>query len=428
MNELQKIARAFQAVSSRGQENRAALATVIRVTGSAYRRPGARMLVVFNEDGNPETAGTISGGCLERDVIERAKRVCKTKIAEIARYDSTENADRIFGTATGCGGAIEILIEAVSDLHTLEFLRFLDRIIETRTAGAAAVIIPDNHHSGAKAFRTERLLFTADDDCRRTIVNAEVLDDVISAARGEFHSQIKSYKVDKGTSPVCEVFVESIQPAPSVVIFGAGDDTQPLARFCSEVGWHVSVFDHRAALANRERFPLADEIVVARPETVMEKINFDRRTFAVLMTHNYEHDFELLRKLLPSNCRYVGCLGTKKRTNKMLLELREEGGWQPDSEQLNKIYAPVGLDTGAETPEEIAVSILAEMRAVLSKRAGGHLRNINAPIHGEPLEYQINGAIKKKNPAETGRLITADEKSGKAIVHTPKTVAAEAAI
>lgn len=375
MNEMQKIAAAFRAISSKGQATRAALATVVRVTGSAYRRPGARMLVSFDDAGKAETVGTISGGCLERDVIERAVRVCETGASEIAVYDSRTGSDQIFGTGTGCGGAIEILIESIFNPHTYKFLSFLAERMETRTTGAAATIIGDNHHVvHAQCLMGQRLLLAENSDFEKTLTNYELLDDLQSALRSDFKPQIKSYAVDKTFAATCEVFVESIQSAPALVIFGAGDDAQPLARFASETGWHVTVCDHRAAFANSERFPIADRIIVARPDEIREKINFDRRTFAVLMTHNYEHDQAVLKFLLPSPITYIGCLGTRKRTDRMLLELCEDGA-SPDFNQIRKIYSPVGLDTGAETPFEIAVSILAELRAVLSNRTGGHLRN-----------------------------------------------------
>lgn len=163
-----------------------------------------------------------------------------------------------------------------------------------------------------------------------------------------------------------------------MLIFGAGADAIPLAEFAKNLGWYVSVVDHRPAFATKERFPLVDEIKISRPENL--KLPCEDNLVAVMMTHNYEHDKQILRLLLKSDAHYVGVLGPKKRTENILLEIRQTGeafsekDWQ-------KLYAPVGLDIGADTPETIALSIIAEIQSVLARRGGGFLRNRQGSIY-----------------------------------------------
>jgi xanthine dehydrogenase accessory factor len=177
-----------------------------------------------------------------------------------------------------------------------------------------------------------------------------------------------------------ELFVEYLAPPMPLVVFGAGSDAAPLVRFAKELGWRVTLVDHRPGMAARPQFVSADEVVVARPESVAERVPIDARTAAVVMTHNYSHDLSLLELLLRSEARYVGVLGPRARTDRLLGELAESGTVF-DRQELERLYAPVGIDIGAESPEEIALSIVAEIRAVSSGRRGGMLRDRAGAIH-----------------------------------------------
>lgn len=202
-----------------------------------------------------------------------------------------------------------------------------------------------------------------------------------------------------------EVFIEVIQPPVPLMIFGAGHDAVPLVRLAQELGWYVTLVDSRQADGTRERFPSADEVVLVRPEGISDseallrlrkhgalakrhevqqqsadRLRVNNRTMAVIMTHNYLHNLELLKILLPSPVRYLGILGPKSRTGKLLQDLQEQG-ITPSEQQLQRLYSPVGLNIGADTPEEIALSIVAEIQAVLGDRSGGSLRNYQGPIH-----------------------------------------------
>jgi xanthine dehydrogenase accessory factor len=179
-----------------------------------------------------------------------------------------------------------------------------------------------------------------------------------------------------------EVFIEIIEPQVPLVIFGAGDDVLPILPFARNLGWHTTVVDTRARPSSIDRFAAADAVLLCCPEEVSGNLALTERSAVVLMTHNYLHDLELLKLLLPRRVRYLGCLGPKRRTERLLLEL-SGGGVTAGDAYLRQVHAPAGLDIGAETPSEIAFSIIAEIKAVLRGREGGLLRNRKGSIHVE---------------------------------------------
>ena len=187
-------------------------------------------------------------------------------------------------------------------------------------------------------------------------------------------------------------FIELLQPTVSLIIFGAGNDAIPLVQLANVLGWHITLIDGRANYAVAGRFPLAKRIIIAKPEQALLNIECDNRTVMVLMTHNYNYDMAILRQLLPLQLPYIAALGPKKRLIRMLDELKDEGQVITPL-QLANIYGPAGLDIGSETSDEIALSILAEIQAVLKKRAGTFLRE-KSIIHNRMPE-QI---IQQENP------------------------------
>lgn len=331
MIELQAI---VEHLTQPRQESRV-LATLVSVEGSSYRRPGARLLLTA--DG--QRIGSISGGCLEQDLIERARQVMLGGTPELVTYDTTSENDLVWGIGLGCNGIVKVLLER---LH------------------AAPV--------WAQALATR---FHSNQTTQLSVVwqasNAELLGTYL----GE---EMPALTTDS------KVFHDDIDPPPRLLIFGAGDDAQPLVRFAKELGWHVTVSDPRLNFATRARFPSADEILVLPASEAVPKIDPPSNALAVIMTHHYVHDVPLLRDLLPRGLQYLGLLGPKKRAAKILADLQSQGRTFAD-EQLHRLHAPVGLDLGAETPEEVALSIIAEIRATLARRDGRPLRERQRPIH-----------------------------------------------
>jgi xanthine dehydrogenase accessory factor len=360
--ELLEIIKYFE--QSEPEKTRTVLATVVDVKGSSYRLPGARMLI--GERG--EMLGTISGGCLESDVLERAARVLQTGATEVFTYDTTAQEDSVFSLNMGCRGVIRILLERPKQ----EFINFFTRLYETRRSGLTATLIrakTETVRVGARLIFDEEKLVSSDFSAAQTeTLTADFLD-----ALREKKSKI--FENDSG-----EFFLEFIPASVSLVIFGAGADAIPVAETAKNLGWRVTIIDHRAAFANKERFASADEIILTRAENAEEKLTIDEQTVAVVMSHNYEHDKNALRFLLRSEAIYVGALGPKRRTENILREWREAGE-EFSEEQLEKLYAPIGLDIGADTPEAIALAIVAEIKSVLSDRNGGFLRRRDGSIY-----------------------------------------------
>jgi len=361
--ELRSIVEHFDSIAGTGQL--AVLATVIDVQGSNYRLPGARMLI----DGAGNTRGTVSGGCLEADLLERAKRIGREGGAEILVYDISINDATMFGLNMGCRGIIRILLEA-AEPKLLEFFRHR---LKSRDGGVVATLIRSNQSEalpvGARLMLDERGLVASS---FRGDVQMILEPNCFAVLDGK-SSQLVTY--DFG-----EVFIERIAPAVPLIVFGGGTDARPLVRFAKELGWQVTLVDHRPATKTREKFFPADEIIIARPELVSSRVSIDSHTATVLMTHNYSHDLQLLEFLLQSAAFYVGVLGSRNRTEQLLQDLLNVGV-APDSKTLGRLHAPVGIDIGAETPEEIALSVVAEIRAVLAGRCGGLLRDQAGPIH-----------------------------------------------
>jgi len=372
MKELQDILAKIEAFQP---NERAILATVVDVQGSSYRLPGAKMLIL--ETG--ETFGTVSGGCLEADVLERAKRVLQTGAAQVFTYDTTANEDSVFSLNMGCRGVIRILLETIERRSIL--IRALQIAFENQERQVIATLISADSSLdipiGGRIFYSEVEQFDFKnlpkflESSRRLLNDCEIFFDENSI------SQIKTYETEQGSF---EFFFENIKPPVSLVVFGAGADAVPLVSFAKGLGWRVSIVDHRPAIATEERFPKADEIIISRPENLDENLFVSAQTVAVLMTHDYSKDKEILRRVLPLNPVYAGVLGPKRRTETMLQELADEGE-KLSVEQRQKLYAPVGLDIGADTPEAIALSIIGEINAVLSKRDGGFLRNRKGSIY-----------------------------------------------
>jgi xanthine/CO dehydrogenase XdhC/CoxF family maturation factor len=354
-----------------------ALATVVQVQGSAYRRPGARMLMTASG----RTAGMISGGCLEGDVRERARQVMASGQACLVTYDSTAADDIVFGLGLGCNGIVHVLIEPLTAGDTDGPLTLLDACLTLRRAGQIATVFRAEGGSGAVT-PGMRLLRWPDGRVSAGQVPADLiagLAGALDAGSGEGATPQRLVLAD-GTR--VNALIETVAPPLSLVIFGAGDDAIPVVQFAHLLGWHVTVADARPAYAVSERFPMANAVHCLRAENVRacppDWLSAD--IVAMVMTHSYSQDRELLQALLPRRLRYLGLLGPKARTQRLLNELAAEGiTFSPEC--LSRLHAPAGLDIGAETPEEIALALLAEIRSTLAGRSGGPLELRNVGIH-----------------------------------------------
>ncbi|MCY7347534.1 MAG: XdhC family protein [Pyrinomonadaceae bacterium] len=370
MNEIQEILRK---ISKFAPDEKAILATVVDVVGSGYRRAGARMLI----DENGFSIGTVSGGCLEADVLERAKKVLRTDAPTVITYDTSADENSVFGLGMGCRGVIRVLLEAVARESSI--FNSFKRAIERREREVVATLISAgaNQSSGGRVFYSGADKFDFVDLPESIKNSAQLKNDCRRIFDGARKSAVEIYESECGA---VEFLIEAINPPLSMLLFGAGFDALPVVRFAKELGWRVTVVDHRAAFANSERLPQADQIFAARVEDLPEELFADENSAAVIMTHNYNRDLSVLFRLLNSNCRYIGALGPKTRTENLVAELRAAGRIF-DEKNLEKLHTPIGLDIGSETPAEIALAVVAEIKSVISNRSGGLLRDRNSLIN-----------------------------------------------
>jgi xanthine/CO dehydrogenase XdhC/CoxF family maturation factor len=372
MKEISEIVRAFDKAQVEGK--RSALATVVHVEGSSYRRPGARMLVT--DDG--QLTGAISGGCLEGDALNKALFAINQQQNRLVTYDTTDDDDLQFGVQLGCNGIVHILFEPIDDTKAYHPIRLLRELIGKRRDAVLLTLFSldrSAEQQGTSLLYAEGLVHSALPDGWQGAVMEDVKEayDTNASAFKEFNHGEKS----------SGGFVEFIPRPPAIVIAGAGNDVLPLVDMLAMLGWHSTVVDGRPHYATARRFRKAEQVLVARPDQVLEQLTTDPQTLFLLMTHNYNYDLTLLKMLLTKGFHYIGILGPKKKLDRMLLELEADGLFL-NAEQLATIHSPVGLDIGAETAEEIAVSIVAEIKAVLSRRSGGLLKEKQHPIHDRP--------------------------------------------
>lgn len=374
MKELQEIVTAWEILCAEGRE--AVLATVVQVSGSTYRRPGARMLLAAEG----RLAGSVSGGCLEGDLVKKAQWHTRSGAA-LVTYDSTDEDDVVWGFGLGCNGVVQVLLERVAP-NTPGPLRLLQSVLHERTPGVIATVI-----GGEGRARVGQRLLLLPNGRQDTLSDAALLAQVENDAQAVLaarRSQTETYALPGGTSAV--VFLEAVLPPLPLVIFGANHDALPLVRLAKELGWHVTVADVRGA--HPERFPEADRVLAGSADTLCREISWDAQTAAVVMTHNYSDDKRLLRRLLETSAFYVGQLGPKARTERLLAEISDNGFVVTDAHR-SRLHGPVGLDIGADTPEQIALSIIAEIQAARTGRTGESLRERRDPLHPHPAALAV---------------------------------------
>lgn len=369
MKELKDILARFSSARSR-----AVLATVVKTQGSTYRRPGARMLI--EEDG--QTVGLVSGGCLDSDLLEHARDVLKTNTAKIVGYDSTSDVDSIWGLGLGCPGRVLVLLEPSDSTECQRVMDFIESRLNSHSVGVIATVIRSESMHLAKV--PSRALITASDILANEISHEQLKDDIIRDARSALTVRQSTHRIYEHADASVELFFEVIHPPTSLMIFGAGPDAVPVCRLASELGWDITVIDHRSAFARKEHFPDAAAVVLTEVGRMPERVFPTPETVALIMTHNYSHDAFYLKHLLQSPIRYIGLLGPTTKSNMIFQKLRQEG-FSLTEEQIARVYTPVGLDIGAETPEEIALAIISEIQSVMSNRRGGFLRERKGPIH-----------------------------------------------
>jgi len=364
--DLKRILALWRAMEADGSDY--VLATVVAVEGSSYRRPGALMLLTANG----QRAGTVSGGCLEAQVASRAWWLTANG-PTVERYSTAEDdGERPYGS--GCGGVVSLLLERPATAGP--FLAVLERAFDLRVPFAAATVL-DGPQMGRRAFAGIDRVDQGDSggEAGSATMGNEPMQSLAERAlewRACFEQQFASDGIET------RVWSDYRPARPGLWIYGAGDDAQPLQRLARELGWWVSVADGRSHLATRERFPAADEVRVLpirelpseAPERLPALGDLRQEDAAVVMTHSFEQDSKILAGLLALEAQpaYIGVLGPQRRTRELLAEAARLLGYAFSSAPaqverwLARIHAPTGLDLGANSPETIALSVLAEIQ------------------------------------------------------------------
>ena len=375
MKEIRQIIAAFQQIDF--TKNRAAVALVARVEGSSYRRAGARMLVLDNGT----FLGGISGGCLEGDALRRAQKAIAAGRPSVVTYDTSRDDDHEIGIGLGCNGLIDVLFTPIEPSDGQNAIAFLEKISRTREPRLLATITDGLLESLGKT-----LLFETENDWRRDFPIKNATEITLAAAQNALKNRRTQTQMwpeapasggfltrSFGSLRVC---FEIVIPATRLVLFGSNNDVYPLARIGHELGWEITVVANPLKM-ERSLFAISEKIISPKSD---EKPVLDAFTAVVLMAHDYRTDFQNLKEILPTVAPYIALLGPRKRAQKMFDAL-ETNGSPVLKTTMRRILAPAGLDIGATSPEEIALSIVAEIRAHFAGKTGGSLREKRGSIH-----------------------------------------------
>lgn len=347
------------------------VATVVCVNGAAYRHPGARMILTRFR----WVAGSVSGGCLEGDISEKGWLRTKDGNPVLVTYDATTSVDNdddirsAFGL--GCDGTVEVLLERAGVAGRIDALEFASRCLKAHKRGAMTTVF----HSTDPAVRVgARLAIAASGELEEEADKLDpVLRDAIGAdMRGVIemgHGTNRTYETAGGR---VEVLIEAVLPPPRLFLCGTGHDAVPVAALARTMGWDVIVCASEAKYSTRERFSMVDEVLVGEPDKIAARIAESDRAVALVMNHNCDRDRESLRMLLDSKLRYIGVIGPRSRTQRLLREI------DADDED-PRVVGPAGLQIGAESPQELALAIISEMQAVLAGTPMADIRQRIAP-------------------------------------------------
>jgi len=349
-----------------------AMATVVRTWKSAPRPAGASMLVTAQQ----EAVGSVSGGCVEGALFDVGLEILESGTPEYLSYGISD--DEAFGVGLTCGGIIEVFAERV-DHETWPELEGIAASIEAEEAVAVASIVkaPDEvahlagRHLVIRPTGTEGSLGT---DRLDDTVREDALGMLAAGTTGFLHYGPNGERLGEGL----DVFVASYAPPAQMFVFGAIDFSAALVRVGKVLGYRVTVCDARPIFATKKRFPEADEVVVDWPHRWLEKQHVDERTVIAVLTHDPKFDVPALKTALASKAGYIGAMGSRRTHENRLDRLREAG---VPEEQFKRLHSPIGLDLGARTPEETAISIAAEIVQARWGGTGRHLADTDGPIH-----------------------------------------------
>ena len=343
----------------------AALSTIVSSKGSLPMSKKAKMLV--RPDG--EIVGTVGGGCLEADVWAEARDVMETGVPTLQRFILTE--EHAGENGLNCGGNVEIFTEPLYRGRSETVLETVAEVRRARESAVLATLVSGGDPSKWSAKLLVRADGTAVGSLGSPEADAAVLGEVAEMDTiPEDLLEVVSLDVDESATPL-KVFMESICPEPTLYLFGGGHVSFAIARIAVTVGFRIVVIDDRPMFANRERFPMADETLTLEMETAFEHLVIDDLSYIVAVTRGHQHDKPVVEQAVWTDAAYIGMIGSRRKIALMWKELEAKG---ISRERLDEIHAPIGLDIGADSPEEIAISVVSEL--IQARRSGGK------PSHG----------------------------------------------
>lgn len=364
MKDLLEIIKSYkEAVATHSS---AVLATIVYASGSTYRKAGAKALVL-----NDKTIkGVISGGCLEADILEEAEDIFQTGQAKLLKYDTTQAGDELWGLGLGCPGKIKILLEYLDEYNSGS-VNYISECFRSRES-AVIVTVYDDSESNQPAI--QRCLFNHDLTSSgsafiASMVDPDEINAVFSKSRS-IHYQKEQYSF----------LLDIINIPVKLIIFGNGGDVIPVLNIASQLGWQISVVCNITEKITSVFLHYA-EVIDKNEKDLSERLRIDEKTAIIIMSHHYLNDLEMLNLVLDSRAFYIATVGPKARTESLLKELQKKNHNYSNHKMVDRVYGPAGLDIGADSSEEIALAIIAEIQAVLSGCNGNSLRNKIRPVH-----------------------------------------------
>lgn len=317
-----------------------ALVTVIATTGSTPGKVGYKMLVFGAE---PQTAGTVGGGLVEAQMIAHARRMLPAPGKRVFQFDLGHSCDDPIGI---CGGTVELLIETFGKDAQRLFKDLATAVTGESSAVLLSILDTENRHGK---------IILSDTGTSDLAADGRFAPEIVSAVRRLAAAGHGAEKVSAGAA---EVFIESLAQPPNVVLFGAGHVSYHIARIAKAVHLKVTVYDDRQEYANTARFPDVDDVIVADFDQILEHVLIEADSYIVIVTRGHKWDETVLEQALQTKARYIGMIGSRRKTKTIIENLRRRGACQ---ETLSRVYSPIGLAIGAVTAEEIALSIVGEL-------------------------------------------------------------------
>ena len=362
--------------SLREQHEGLVLASIVETIGSTYRKAGAHMLITPNAD----YFGLLGGGCFEADLLAHAQSLFEDKKSKTVFYDMRAPEDEIWGLGLGCNGAVRIYLQYISADQDEHIISLLEQCLAKKQRSVVLTVC----ESSFEALEPNTHLLLEFEDDGPANLPTDTPDELIQAATRAFISGTSTWLDYQDDDVLARAFFNVITPPFHLMIIGAGPDAQPIVSFAKQLGWNITLVDYRESFLEQQAFSIVDQKLLLTPEELTGNAELTNIDALVLMTHKIEYDERYLKQLIHTSAPYIGLLGPAARRDRLLTSIGD------DAEKIaDRVFGPVGLDIGGELPEEIALSLVAEIQATLYSKDGGSLHTKTTPLHS-PQDFNID--------------------------------------